>query len=118
MLQIYSDATVDSITAYLKDNPVIAFTRKNESVQLNVQPDNFVIIPAGHRVRIPTGLSVESTDTGYVMQTAGAAFTKALRFLDPLVVLSEGDLFIDVQNISEVPVVLTHGDNLGKVVAL
>jgi len=111
MLQIYSDATVDSITAYLKDNPV---TRKNESVQ----PDNFIIIPAGHRVRIPTGLSIESTDTGYVMQTAGAAFTKALRFLDPLVVLSEGDLFIDMQNISEVPVVLTHGDNLGKVVAL
>lgn len=111
MLQIYSDATVDSITAYLKDNPV---TRKNEAVQ----PDNFVIIPAGHRVRIPTGLSVESTDRGYVMQTTGAAFTKALRFLDPLVVLSEGDLFIDVQNISEVPVVLTHGDNLGKVVAL
>lgn len=108
MLQIYSDATVDSITAYLKDNPV---TRKNDS-------HNFVIIPAGHRVRIPTGLSVESTDTGYVMQTAGAAFTKALRFLDPLVVLSEGDLFIDMQNISEVPVVLTHGDNLGKVVAL
>ena len=118
MLQIYADATTDSITAYLKDNPVPAFTRKNESVQLNVQTENYVIIPPGHRVRVPTGLSVEESDTGYVMQTAGAAFTKALRFLDPLVVLTEGDLFIDLQNISEIPVILTHGDVLGKVVTL
>lgn len=118
MQQLYADATMGTITAYLKDSPVKAFTRKNEDVDLPVQTDKFVIIPAGHRVRVPTGLTVEADDIGYVMQTAGASFTRALRFLDPLLPLSEGDLYIDLQNISEVPVVLAHGDNLGKVVSL
>ncbi|AXH72123.1 MAG: monomeric viral dUTPase [Siphoviridae sp. ctdc_1] len=118
MLKIYEDASVDTITAYLKDSPVKAFTRRNEEVSLPVQPDGYVIIPAGHRVRVPTGLSVEPDEKGFLMQTAGVAFAMALQFIDPMVSVSEGDLFIDLINLSEMSVILNHGDNLGKLVQL
>jgi len=118
MQTLYADATTGTITAYLKDSPVRAITRKNTEVELTVQSDNYVIIPPGHRVRVPTGLTVEAGDTGYVMQTAGMVFSKAITFCDPLVVLTEGELIIEVMNISEVNVGLYHGDKLGDVVTL
>lgn len=118
MLAIYDDASTDPVKVYLKDSPVKAYTRRNEEVSLNVQPDGYVIVPAGHRIRVPTGVTVEKDDTGFIMQTAGDAFTKALQFIDPLVALSEGDLYIDLINLSEVSVLLNHADVLGKVVKL
>lgn len=118
MLKIYEDAQTDPICAYLKDSPVKAFTRRNEEVGLPVQPDGYIIIPAGHRVRVPTGLSIEADDKGFLMQTAGVAFAMALQFIDPMVNVSEGDLFIDLINLSEMSVILNHGDNLGKLVQL
>lgn len=118
MQTIYSDASTDPICAYLKDSPIKTFTRKNEEVALTVQNEGFIIVPAGHRVRVPTGLTVDADDKGFIMQTAGATFSKGLQFTDPLVQLIEGELHIDVMNISEVSVAIVHGDTLGKVVSL
>lgn len=118
MLAIYDDAITDPVSAYLKDSPVKAFTRRNEEVSLNVQPNGYIIVPAGHRVRVPTGLTVEKDDKGFIMQNAGDAFSKALQFIQPLIGLTEGDLYVDLINLSEVSVLLNHGDSLGKVVVL
>lgn len=118
MQTIYSDASTDPICAYLKDSPIKAFTRKNEEVALTVQNEGFIIVPAGHRVRIPTGLTVDADDKGFIMQTAGVTFTNGLQFTDCLIEVVAGDLYIDVMNISEISVAISHGYKLGKVVLL
>lgn len=118
MQTIYSDASTDTICAYLKDSPIKAFTRKNEEVALTVQNEGFIIVPAGHRVRVPTGLTVDADDKGFIMQTAGITFTNGLQFTDSLIEIVAGDLYIDVMNISEISVAISHGDKLGKVVLL